>query len=63
VKGYHDELGFDKLLLAWGSGKKRLDGEFSNVFYLEDRYAHAKCHNELLRAKTVVVMGSTIEAY
>ena len=25
--------------------------------------SHAKCHNELLKAKTVVVMGNTVEAY
>ncbi len=63
VKGYHEKLEFEKVLLAWGSAKKRLDKEFSNVFYLEDRQAHARCHNELLKAKTIVVLGGTIEAY
>jgi NADH dehydrogenase FAD-containing subunit len=63
VKGYHEKLEFEKLLLAWGSVKKRLDKEFTNVFYLEDRQAHARCHNELLKAKTIVVLGGTIEAY
>lgn len=37
IKGYHEELEYEKLLIAWGSQKKRLDKEFSNVFYLEDR--------------------------
>lgn len=30
---------------------------------MEDRFSHAKCHNELIKAKKVVVMGSTMEAY
>jgi thioredoxin reductase len=63
VKGYHEKLEFEKVLLAWGAVKKRLDKEFSNVFYLEDRQAHARCHNELLKAKTIVVLGGTLEAY
>ena len=33
------------------------------MFYLEDRQAHARCHNELIKAKTVVVLGGTLEAY
>lgn len=51
------------MLIAWGSNKKRLAGEYSNCFYLDDRQAHAKCHNQILKAKTIVVMGSTFEAY
>jgi thioredoxin reductase len=54
---------FDKVLLAWGSHKRRLNNEFSNVFYLEDRHSHARCHNEILKAKTIVVMGGSFEAY
>lgn len=57
------KLDFDKLLIAWGSRKQRLDKEYSNVFYLEDRISHARCHNELIKAKQVVVMGGTFEAY
>jgi thioredoxin reductase len=30
---------------------------------LEDRHSHARCHNELLKAKTIVVMGGTLEAF
>lgn len=33
------------------------------MFYLEDRHSHARCHNELLKAKQIVVMGGTFEAY
>lgn len=51
------------MLIAWGAHKKRLKQEYQNVFYLEDRQAHAKCHNEILRANCIVVMGNTIEAY
>ena len=53
---------FDKLLIAWGAHKMRLRQEYSNVFYLEDRYAHAKCHNEVIKAKKVVVLGHSMDA-
>ena len=63
LRGIKDVIKFDKLLVAWGSHKKRLNQAYSNVFYLEDRYAHAKCHNELIKAKKVVVLGSTMDAF
>jgi thioredoxin reductase len=63
VKGVKEPINFDKVMIAWGSYKKRLSKEYSNVFYLEDRHSHARCHNELLKAKSVVVMGGTFEAY
>lgn len=63
MKGNNTAIAFDKVLFAVGHHKKRLDKEFTNVFYLEDRFAHAKCHNELLKAKQVVVVGGTLEAY
>ena len=63
VKGVKDPIEFDKLLIAWGSYKKRLGKEYSNVFYLEDRHSHARCHNELLKAKCIMIMGGTFEAY
>jgi thioredoxin reductase len=51
-------------MIAWGAYKQRLGSkEYSNVFYLEDRHSHARCHNELIKAKTIVVMGGTFEAY
>lgn len=51
-------------MIAWGAYKKRLGSqEYSNVFYLEDRHSHARCHNEIIKAKTIVVMGGTFEAY
>lgn len=33
------------------------------MYYIEDRQAHARVHNEILKAKTIVIMGSTFEAY
>ena len=63
LKGVKDVISFDKMLIAWGSHKKRLKKEYSNVFYLEDRYSHAKCHNEILKAKKIVIMGETIDAF
>ena len=63
LKNVHQPIDFDKILIAWGSEKARLEQEFSNVYYLEDRQAHSRCHNELLKAKVVVVLGGTLEAY
>ena len=33
------------------------------MFYLEDRHSHARVHNEILKAKCIVVLGGTFEAY
>jgi hypothetical protein len=33
------------------------------VYYLEDRFSHAKVHNEILKAKNIVVYGGTFQAY
>jgi len=63
VVGHAQPISFDKLLFTVGCTKKRLHKEYSNVHYLEDRYAHARCHNALLKAKTVVILGHTFEAY
>ena len=63
VKGVKEPIKFDKIMVAWGSYKKRLGKEYSNVYYLEDRHSHARCHNELLKAKSIVVMGGTFEAF
>ena len=63
VKGVKEAIKFDKVMIAWGAYKQRLNQEYSNVFYLEDRHSHARCHNEMLKAKTIVVMGGTFEAY
>ena len=43
--GKTDRLPYDKVLIAWGSQKKKLNKEYTNVFYLEDRFAHARVHN------------------
>jgi len=60
-------LHFDKVVVAWGAEKKRIntmkEGIYSNLYYIEDRHSHAKIHNELLKAKVIVVMGGTFEAY
>jgi len=37
LKGKHERIAFDKVLLASGAFKSRLNKEYSNVFYLEDR--------------------------
>ena len=51
------------MLVAWGAYKKRLNKDYSNVFYLEDRYSHAKCHNEILKAEKIMVLGSNLDSY
>jgi hypothetical protein len=54
-------------MVAWGSNKKRLnhfkESEYTNVYYIEDRLAHSRVHNEILKAKCIVIMGGTFEAY
>ena len=57
------KLNYDKLLVAWGSHKKRLKQEYTNVHYLEDRISHERCSKDILKAKTVVVFGGTMDAY
>lgn len=61
--GRTTQLLYDKLLIAWGSHKKRLKDEYSNVYYLEDRVSHQRCTQDMLRAKTVVILGGTMDAY
>lgn len=61
LKGHKHQIEFDKLLIAWGAYKKRLSKDYTNAFYLEDRYSHAKVHNEILKAKKIVVLGSTLD--
>ena len=63
VKGHSEPIQFDKVLVAWGSQKKRLNKEYSNVYYLEDRHSHARAHNEILKAKSILIMGGTFEAF
>lgn len=54
VNGQKKPIEFDKVMIAWGAYKQRLksqnETQYSNVFYLEDRFSHAKCHNEILKA-------------
>ena len=33
------------------------------MHYIEDRFSHAKIHNELLRAKNVVILGNTLDTF
>jgi thioredoxin reductase len=62
LKGQKDPIEFDKLIFAWGSEKIRLSKEYSNVHYIEDKYSHAKMHNDLLKSKKILIMGDTFEA-
>ena len=32
------------------------------MHYIEDRFSHAKIHNEILRAKNIVIMGNTLDS-
>ena len=63
IKGIKERIEFDKILIAWGAHKKRLSKDYSNVFYLEDRYSHAKCHNEIIKANKIVILGGTMDAF
>ena len=63
LKGEKKPLEYDRILIAWGSHRAKLEKQYSNAHYLEDRHAHAKCHNELVKANKIVVLGKTLEAY
>ena len=62
VAGLRKPLYFDKIIVAWGAEKNNLDKSYTNVHYIEDRFSHAKVHNDLLKAKKVVIMGNTFDA-
>lgn len=42
---------------------KGTPSHFSNVHQITDFESHAKVHNDVIKARKVVVMGSTFEAY
>jgi len=50
VTGYRKPITFDKILIAWGADKNKLLTNYSNVHYIEDRFSHAKVHNDLIKA-------------
>ena len=56
-------LHYDKILIAWGSEKMKFDKNYENVFYLSDRFAHAKIHNEMIKSKRILIYGETLEAF
>jgi hypothetical protein len=57
-------LSFSKCLIACGSSKiKTFGSDYENVFELDSIQTHAKVHNAIKNAKTVVVYGSTFESY
>ena len=62
IKGQRNLLKFDKVIVAWGANQKKLNQHYSNVHYIEDRFSHAKIHNELIRSKNVIILGDTIDA-
>lgn len=45
VKGLRKQIKFKKIIIAWGSEINKLSKSFSNVYYIEDRFSHAKVHN------------------
>jgi len=63
VTGIRKPIKFEKVLVAWGSEREELASPYSNVFYLQDRFSHAKVHNNLLKSKSIVIMGNTFETF
>lgn len=63
VNGYRKPIPFDKIIVAWGADRNKLKQSYSNVHYIEDRFSHAKVHNDLLKAKDVLILGNTFEAF
>lgn len=45
VKGMRKPITFEKVLVAWGAEKEKLDKNYPNVYYIEDKFSHAKVHN------------------
>lgn len=45
VKGLRKPIKFEKVLVAWGAEKDKLKTNYANVYYIEDRFSHAKVHN------------------
>lgn len=63
IKGLRKPLEFDKVIVAWGAEQRKLAQTYSNVHYIEDRFSHAKIHNELIRAKNVVILGDSLDTF
>lgn len=62
ISGLRKPVKFSKMLVAWGSDREKLSQSYGNVHYIEDRFSHAKIHNQLIKSKSVVVLGNTFEA-
>ena len=45
IAGMRKPIKFDKVLVAWGADREKLGDKYSNVYYIEDRFSHAKIHN------------------
>ena len=45
VRGMRKPINFEKILIAWGAEKEKLEKNYPNVYYIEDRFSHAKVHN------------------
>ena len=63
LSGEPKPVKFDKILVAWGAEKRKFDKKYENVYYLKDRFSHAKVHNELLKAKRIMIYGFTLDAF
>ena len=50
------------MIVAWGANQDKLGAAYTNVHYIEDRFSHAKIHNEILKAKKVTVLGNSLDA-
>jgi hypothetical protein len=62
INGLRKPVKFSKMLVAWGSDREKLNTSYGNVHYIEDRFSHAKVHNQMIKSKRIVVMGNTFEA-
>lgn len=62
IKNHRKPIQFDKVIVSWGSTQDKLATAYSNVHYIEDRFTHAKVHNEILKAKKIVILGNSLDA-
>lgn len=61
LKKIEKPIKYESLLVAWGANKVKLPYNFDNIHYIEDQHSHAKAHNALIKAKSVLIVGNVFE--
>ena len=56
-------LPYTKCLIACGTQNLNPFSRYDNVFNVDSIKAHSKAHDKILKSNTIVVYGSSFEAY